>query len=74
MGNIGGLQGWGIPGRNIYLYMVHTYVQIFANQRYGYGMALLWIMTIGVIALTFFIFWTQKFWVFMADSDEGDAK
>jgi multiple sugar transport system permease protein len=74
MGSIGGLQGWGIPARNIYLYMVHTYVQIFANQRFGYGTALLWIMTIGVVGLTFFIFWTQKFWVFSGDADEGVRK
>jgi multiple sugar transport system permease protein len=74
MGSIGGLQGWGIPGREIYLYMVHVYVQIFANQRYGYGTALLWIMTVGVVALTLFVFWTQRFWVYTGDMTEEGGR
>jgi multiple sugar transport system permease protein len=60
----------GVPPRSIYLYMIHTYQQIFANQRYGYGTALLWILTIGVTALTLLVFWSQKFWVYGGDTPE----
>jgi multiple sugar transport system permease protein len=60
----------GVPPRSIYLYMIHTYQQIFANQRYGYGTALLWILTIGVTMLTLLVFWSQKFWVYGGDTPE----
>ena len=59
-----------IPPRSINLYMIHTYQQIFANQRYGYGTALLWLLTIGVTALTLLVFWSQKFWVYGGDTPE----
>jgi multiple sugar transport system permease protein len=56
--------------RSIYLYMIKTYSEIFTNQRYGYGTALLWLLTIGVTALTLFVFWSQKFWVYSGDTPE----
>ena len=59
-----------VPPRSIYLYMIHTYQEIFANQRYGYGTALLWLLTIGVTALTLVVFWSQKFWVYSGDTPE----
>lgn len=33
-----------VPLQPVYTYMVHTYQQIFANLRYGYGLALTWIV------------------------------
>jgi len=62
-----------VPPRSIYLYMIHTYQQIFANQRYGYGTALLWLLTIGVTALTLIVFWSQKFWVYSGDIPETEG-
>jgi len=59
-----------VPPRSIYLYMIHTYQEIFANQRYGYGTSLLWLLTIGVTALTLVVFWSQKFWVYSGDTPE----
>ncbi len=59
-----------VPPRSINLFMIHTYQQIFSNQRYGYGSALLWLLTIGVTALTLLVFWSQKFWVYGGDSSE----
>ena len=58
------------PPRSIYLYMIYTYKQIFADQRYGYGSALLWLLTISVTALTLIVFWSQKFWVYSGDTPE----
>jgi len=57
----------GVPPRPIYLYMIHTYRQIFSFQRYGYGTATLWILFVIVLALTLVVFWSQKFWVFYDD-------
>jgi len=62
-----GLSQANVPPRSIYLYMIHTYQQIFINQRYGYGIALLWLLTIGVVVMTLFLFWSQKFWVYQGD-------
>jgi multiple sugar transport system permease protein len=69
-----GLTQATVPPRSIYLYMIHTYQQIFINQRYGYGIALLWLLTIGVVALTLLLFWSQKFWVYQGDYAEGGQK
>lgn len=68
-----GLTGGGaVPPRAIYLYMIHTYQQIFTSNRYGYGTALLWLLFFGVLLLTMIVFWTEKFWVFSDRPVEGD--
>lgn len=61
----------GVPPRDIYLYMIHTYQQIFSNRLYGYGNALLWILFVVVIILTAVIFRTQKYWVYSERPGEG---
>ena len=58
----------GVPPRPIYLYMIHTYRQIFTHGRYGYGTALLWMLFVGTIALTAIVFWSQKFWVYSSEA------
>ena len=41
-----------VPPIPVYTYMVHAYQQIFANLRYGYGLALTWIVFVIMIVLT----------------------
>lgn len=41
-----------VPPMPVYTYMVHAYQQIFANLRYGYGLALTWIVFVIMIVLT----------------------
>jgi multiple sugar transport system permease protein len=61
-----------VPPRPIYLYMIHTYRQIFVSGRYGYGSALLWMLFILVVILTAFVFMTEKYWVYSeASVEEG---
>jgi len=62
----------GVPPRPIYLYMIHTYRQIFVYGRYGYGTALLWMLFVGTVVLTAIVFWSQKFWVYSEASTEGE--
>ncbi len=57
------------PPRAIYLYMIHTYYQIFANGRYGYGSALLWMLFLLIVVLIFIVFKTEKLWVY-SEADE----
>jgi multiple sugar transport system permease protein len=63
----------GFPPRPIYLYMVHTYRQIFIEMRYGYGTALLWMLFIAILLLTAIVFWSQKFWVYDSGNQESGS-
>jgi multiple sugar transport system permease protein len=67
-----GITSTSVAPRPIYLYMIHTYQQIFTNGRYGYGTALLWLLFIGILILTGVVFWSQKYWVY-ENSSEGDS-
>jgi multiple sugar transport system permease protein len=70
-----GLSGQGaVPSREIYLYMIHAYTQIFTSQRYGYGTALLWILFVIVLIFTMIIFWSSKFWVYSAAPEGENTK
>jgi multiple sugar transport system permease protein len=53
-----------------YLYVVHAFQQIFASQRFAYGMALLWVLFIVILALTVVVFYTSKFWVYYETEQE----
>ncbi len=52
------------PPQSIYLYMINVYRQIFGIGRFGYGMALLWLLIVVIVALTLMIFNTQRYWVY----------
>lgn len=70
-----GLTGSGaVPSRAIYLYMIHTYQQIFTFRRYGYGTALLWMLFVGIVLITAFVFWSEKYWVYSDRPTEGDRR
>lgn len=47
-----------VPLQPVYTYMVHTYQQIFSNLRYGYGLALTWIVFFIMLTATLV---TRKF-------------
>lgn len=67
---LGGTSQSGIS-RSIYLYMVHTYQQIFVFQRFGLGTALLWILFVLTLVLTLILFRTSRFWVHYENDVEG---
>ena len=60
-----------MPPRPNYMYMVHTYNQIFINQRFGYGSALLWLLFVMILALTLIVFRTSRYWVYYEMEQEG---
>lgn len=62
--------GVSIP-RSVYLYMIHTYRQMFAFQRFGYGMAMLWLLITVIVVLTIVLFRTSRYWVYYAVEVEG---
>jgi multiple sugar transport system permease protein len=67
-----GIAASSVPPRPIYLYMIHTYQQIFTNGRYGYGTALLWMLFIGILILTWIVFWSEKYWVYSGASERDN--
>jgi multiple sugar transport system permease protein len=58
------------PPRDNSLYMVYTYRQIFAEQRYGYGTALLWLLFLLVLGLTLIVFRSSRYWVYYETAQE----
>lgn len=60
-----------MPPRPNYVYMVHTYNQIFTNQRFGYGTALLWLLFALILALTLLVFRTSRYWVHYETDQDG---
>lgn len=63
-----------IPPRANYLYMVHTFDQIFANQRLGYGTALIWLLFLLVLGLTLIVFRTSRYWVYYEVAQDEDSR
>ncbi|MCD9023745.1 carbohydrate ABC transporter permease [Cohnella silvisoli] len=59
------------PIRPNYFYAVHAFQQVFAFQRFAYGMALLWIMFVVILLLTILIFTTSRYWVHYETDQEG---
>ncbi|PLT44213.1 N-Acetyl-D-glucosamine ABC transport system, permease protein 1 [Paenibacillus pasadenensis] len=53
-----------------YLYAVHAFQQIFATQRFAYGMALLWVLFVVIMILSIVVFTTSKYWVYY-ETDQG---
>ncbi len=75
---LAGIQGFSgqlgaVPPRSIYLYMVHVNLQVFARGRFGYGMALLWVLFVGIVLFTVIVFWTSRFWVFYENEPDRNA-
>ncbi len=66
--------GVAVP-RSVYLFMIHTYRQMFGFQRFGYGMAMLWLLIIIIIVLTVVLFRTSRYWVHYAvEVEEGGGQ
>lgn len=53
-----------LPLRPVYTYMVHTYQQILGYARFGYGLAMVWVLVLIINLLTVLVMKSQKFWVF----------
>ncbi len=58
-----GLSLTGDPIQPIYLYMNHAWINIFVFDRFGYGLALLWVLFAVILIFALIVFWSQKYWV-----------
>lgn len=64
--------GVAIP-RSVYLFMINVYRQMFNFQRFGYSLALLWIMIVLIVVLTLLLIRTSRSWVFYESDIEGET-
>jgi ABC-type sugar transport system permease subunit len=60
-----------MPPRDNYLYLIHVYIQVFANQRFGYGTALLWLLFLVIVILSVIVFRSSRYWVYYETETEG---
>jgi len=51
------------PQKDVFLYMIYAFQQIFQRQRFGYGVALIWILFAIIIVITIVLFWSRRYWV-----------
>ncbi len=61
----------GVPPLSIYLYMINVYQQLFGVGRFGYGMALLWLLIAVILLLTLIVFRTQRYWVYSEAGEQA---
>ena len=61
---VGGGRVDQVPPRDVYLFVVHAYRQIFVYQRFGYGLALIWVISICILILTLIVTRTSNRWVY----------
>lgn len=69
----GGRMG-SVPPRDAYFFVVHVMRQIFTFSRFGYGLALMWVLFIVVVVLTLIVFRTSRYWVFYEVEIEGEKR
>jgi ABC-type sugar transport system permease subunit len=62
-----------MPPRDNYFYLIHVYIQVFANQRFGYGTALLWLLFVVIVILSALVFRSARYWVYY-ETEQGGAR
>ena len=56
-----------------HLYMVQVYQEYFANQRFGYGSAMLWAFFVIILVITLLVQRSSRFWVYYeVDRDQSN--
>lgn len=63
-----------VPPQGAYFFVVHVMRQIFTFSRFGYGLALMWLLFIVVVALTIVVFWSSRFWVYYEVDVAGEKR
>lgn len=63
-----------VPPRAIYFYVVHTMQQIFTFSRFGYGLALMWLLFVVIVIFTIIVFRTSRYWVYYEVEAKGGGK
>jgi multiple sugar transport system permease protein len=62
-----------VPPQETYMFLIHIYQESFLRMRYGYGSALLWLLFLFILLLTFFVNFTTKYWVYYEVNPESQS-
>jgi multiple sugar transport system permease protein len=54
----------GGPAQATAVYALYEYKTAFSYMRMGYASSMAWLMTIIMLVVTLFVFWSSRFWVF----------
>ncbi len=60
-------RGTGGPIDSTLLYTLYLYQRAFVHLDMGYGSAMAWLLLLAIAAMTAFVFWTARYWVFYGD-------
>jgi len=63
-----------VPYTPNYTFVVQIYQQIFTNQRFGFGLAMVWILFAASMISNRLIFWTGNLWVFNENAPQKEKK
>jgi multiple sugar transport system permease protein len=63
-----------VPPRAAYFFVVHVMRQIFTFSRFGYGLALMWVLFVIIVILTLLIFRSSRFWVYYEVDVAGEKR
>ena len=61
------------PQPPVNTYVVRIFLAIFTNQKFAYGLAMIWLFFIVIMAVTLVLFKSSSFWVFY-DTAQGGEK
>ncbi|MBN2148853.1 MAG: sugar ABC transporter permease [Anaerolineales bacterium] len=59
-------QGTGRPGGATMFYNLYLYKTFFVNHNMSYGSTLAWGLFVVILAVTIFLFWSARYWVYYA--------
>ena len=63
-----------VPFTPNYTFVVQIYQQIFTNQRFGFGLAMVWILFAASMISNRVVFWTGNLWVFNENAPQKEKK
>jgi multiple sugar transport system permease protein len=63
-----------VPPQDAYFFVVHVMRQIFTFSRFGYGLALMWLLFVVIVAFTILVFWSSRYWVHYEVDIAGEKK
>ena len=63
-----------VPFTPNYTFVVQIYQQIFTNQRFGFGLAMVWILFAASLISNRVVFWTGNLWVFNENAPQKEKK
>jgi multiple sugar transport system permease protein len=58
--------GTGEPGGSTMFYNLYLYKTFFQFQDMSYGSTLAWVLVVFILAITAFLFWSARYWVYYA--------